>query len=56
MYKKRAQISHVSVITIVISVNNSKKLDESWTWMSWKLLNFLKYTTQFLHFNLIESI
>ena len=28
-FKKRVQISHVSVITIAISDSNSKKLDES---------------------------
>ena len=30
-FKKRVQISHMSAITISISDNNSKKMDESWT-------------------------
>ena len=30
-FKKRVQISNVSVITIAIRGNNSKKLDERWT-------------------------
>ena len=59
--KKRVQISHMSVIAIAISDNNSKKLDESWTRPTFLQLNgwgenFLKYNIQFLHFHLIESI
>ena len=38
-FKKRVQISHVSVITIAISNNNSKKLDESWTRQTFLQLN-----------------
>ena len=46
----------------VISDNNRKKLDESWTRPTFPQLNGwgygwgLKYTIQFLHFHLIESI
>ena len=31
VFKKYVQISHVGVITLVISDKISKKLDESWT-------------------------
>ena len=62
-FKKRVQISHVSVITIVISENNRKKLDESWTRPIFLQLNgwgencqILKYPIQFSHFHLIEYI
>ena len=39
VFKKRVQISHVSVITIATSDNNSKKMDESWTRSTFLQLN-----------------
>ena len=38
-FKKRVEISHVSVKTIAISDNDSKKLDESWTRPNFLQLN-----------------
>ena len=60
-FKKFVQISHVSVkLVITIEKKNGWNLNTSnfstIKWMRWKLSNFLKYTVQFLHFHLIESI
>ena len=38
-FKKHVQISDVSVITIAVNDNNSKKLDESWTCPTFLQLN-----------------
>ena len=38
-FKKRVEISHVSVKTIAISDNDSKKLDKSWTRPNFLQLN-----------------
>ena len=38
-FKKRVQISHVSVITIAIGDNKNKKFDESWARPTFLQLN-----------------
>ena len=55
-FKKRVQISHVSVITIAISDNISKNIDESWLRPTFLQLNGWGENCHFLHFHLIESI
>ena len=39
MHVERVQISHVSVIILATSDNNSKKLDETWTRPTFLQLN-----------------
>ena len=46
VFKNRVQISHVSVITIAMSDNNSKKLDGSWTSPTFLQLNVWGETCQ----------
>ena len=45
-FNKRVQISHVSVVIIAISDKNSKKLDESWTRLTFLQLNGWDETCQ----------
>ena len=46
VFKSRVQISHVSVITVAMSDNNSKKLDGSWTSPTFLQLNVWGETCQ----------
>ena len=48
VFKSRVQISHVSVITVAMSDNNSKKLDGSWTSPTFLQLNVWGETCQIL--------